>query len=1084
MSYLFVNNQEIKNDSGNPIPITILHSGDAISGSNPLPVQMTNATINIGAEVEVSNDSGNPIPVSGTVSITGPITLDSTSLSSLENINASVTGTVSVDNFPAFPVVQTVSLDSSSRNALENITATVTFPEIQLISGTVTLDSNSLVSLENINADITGTVSVDNFPAFPAVQTVSLDSSSREALENIAATVSGTVSVDNFPTVQTITGTVSLDSGSLISLENVTVNVESSVEVSNFPSVQTVSLDSSSREALENINAIVSFPSVQTVSLDSSSREALENIAATVSGTVSVDNFPAFPIVQTVSLDSSSREALENINASVTGTVTVDNFPAFPAVQTVSLDSNSREALENINATVSGSVSVDNFPAFPAVQTVSLDSSSREALENINAIVSFPSVQTVSLDSSSREALENINATVSGTVSIDNFPSVQTVSLDSSSREALENISATVSGTVSVDNFPAFPVVQTVSLDSSSKEALENINATVTGTVTVDNFPVFPSVQTVSLDSSSREALENITALVTFPSVQTVSLDSSSREALENINASVTGTVSVDNFPAFPAVQTVSLDSSSREALENINATVSGTVSVDNFPAFPSIQIVSLDSSSREALENISATVSGSVSVDNFPAFPSVQTVSLDSSSREALENINATVSGTVAVSSLPEVEIKNDSNNPISISRNTTQNSESNPIFVKGTSDATFFNPTQLDAFGRLRVSEPYTLFDNSFRYGDNIEKWNTKTSGNATVAYSQFEGVMLLSTLANGDSIIRETTKVFQYQPGKSLLIMNTFSMGPPADGLVMKVGYYGKDNGIFLERDGNTINIVKRSSVTGSPIDTKIPQSSWNGDKLNGTGASGHDLGTMSTAQILWTDIEWLGVGSVRVGFVIDGNFIVAHTFHHANDVSTTYMTTATLPIRYEVSTTSGGGIMRQICSTVISEGGYTALSLTRSASTALAGKAISNVAYTPLINIRLRSGKTDSVVLPHEIQIYGLSQSAYKYAIIKKPTLTSPTWNLVDSSSSVQYDISSTALTGGIIVQQGFFVGDNKGGQTTVNLTNLNHSLQLSRDIINSDSEGHVLSLAVISTTNNDLAVGSISWQEHS
>jgi hypothetical protein len=69
----------------------------------------------------------------------------------------------------------------------------------------------------------------------------------------------------------------------------------------------------------------------------------------------------------------------------------------------------------------------------------------------------------------------------------------------------------------------------------------------------------------------------------------------------------------------------------------------------------------------------------------------------------------------------MPEVEIKNDTGNPIPISKNTTVNSNSNPIFVKGTSDTSFFDPAQTDAFGRLRVSNPLTLFDSSHRYRDN---------------------------------------------------------------------------------------------------------------------------------------------------------------------------------------------------------------------------------------------------------------------------------------------------------------------------------------------------------------------------
>lgn len=427
------------------------------------------------------------------------------------------------------------------------------------------------------------------------------------------------------------------------------------------------------------------------------------------------------------------------------------------------------------------------------------------------------------------------------------------------------------------------------------------------------------------------------------------------------------------------------------------------------------------------------------------------------------------------------------------STSRNSLLNNNNDiyeVVMVSGQAGPSIYVPagnlnSSADAFGRQRVSEPFTLFDNSFRYGDTVEKWNSKITGASTVAHNADEGLMDLTIgVTAGDSVVRETTKVFQYQPGKSLLTMNTFVMGPAVPNVRMRVGYFGRDNGFYVEREGSDNYIVKRSSVTGSVENTRVAQSSWNVDKLDGSGPSGVVL-DMTKAQIFFSDFEWLGVGSVRTGFVIDGQYIITHIFHHANEISSTYITTATLPIRYEVENVgaSTGATLKQICSTVVSEGGYTALSLTRTASTALTGKNLSDSDFTPLVSIRLRSGQTDAVVIPTEISLYGLQQAAYKYALIKEPTLTGASWTFIDSSSSVEYDIASTARSGGTIVKEGFFVGDNKGGAQSESLLNLNHSLQLSREIIEADSEGNIFTLAVIATTNNDDAVGAITWQEH-
>lgn len=410
--------------------------------------------------------------------------------------------------------------------------------------------------------------------------------------------------------------------------------------------------------------------------------------------------------------------------------------------------------------------------------------------------------------------------------------------------------------------------------------------------------------------------------------------------------------------------------------------------------------------------------------------------------------------------------------------------------VMISGQSGPSVYVPAgnlnaSSDAFGRLRISSPFTLFDNSFRYNKANDKWREKTSGTASSTHNANEGVVDLTIgTADGDQMIRETSKVFQYQPGKSLLTLNTFTMGEAKENVRMRIGYFGKNDGVFFERDGSANKIVLRSSVSGSPSDNAILQANWNIDKLDGTGPSGLNLNS-AKSQIFWCDFEWLGVGSVRSGFVINGQFILCHIFHHANSISSTYMRTATLPVRYEVTNTgvSTGATLKQICSTIISEGGYTALSLTRSAGTTLTGKNVSDSDYTPLVSIRLKPNRTDAVVIPTKAEVYGLQQAAFKYALIKSPVLTSASWVNLDSSSSVQYDVSATALTGGSVVGEGFFVGDTKGGAESVNLSDFNSTLQLSRGIIDDDSAGEIFTLAALATTNNDDAVGSVAWQEH-
>ena len=202
--------------------------------------------------------------------------------------------------------------------------------------------------------------------------------------------------------------------------------------------------------------------------------------------------------------------------------------------------------------------------------------------------------------------------------------------------------------------------------------------------------------------------------------------------------------------------------------------------------------------------------------------------------------------------------------------------NPDDQVLNVAITSPAPGISSTSTDAFGRLRISQPLTLFDSSHRYADN-GLWAAETANGGATSFSANEGLVNLTVnTTSGSKVYRETQKVFSYQPGKSLLVLNTFVFNPAKENLRQRSGYFGADNGLYVELDGTTLSFVERSSVSGSPVETRVTQANWNVDKLDGNGRSGITL-DISKAQIFWMDIEWLGLGTVRLGFVIDGVFI---------------------------------------------------------------------------------------------------------------------------------------------------------------------------------------------------------------
>ena len=352
---------------------------------------------------------------------------------------------------------------------------------------------------------------------------------------------------------------------------------------------------------------------------------------------------------------------------------------------------------------------------------------------------------------------------------------------------------------------------------------------------------------------------------------------------------------------------------------------------------------------------------------------------------------------------------------------------------------DTVGFKDNAIDAFNRLKVSNPFTLFDSQHRYQPN-EKWDTfgVTGGSASYEFNESAINLIVGTTA-GSKVTRETKRVFPYQPGKSLLSLNTFAFNTPKTGLRQRIGYFGLTggatsgipyNGVYLEQNGLTLSM---NLVSGSlNTTTTVYQSDWNGDPFNGTGASGRSL-DVSKANIFWMDVEWLGVGDLRTGFFVDGKPVIAHTFHNDNIHSTTYMTTACLPVRYELENLTGqtgSSQMKQICSTILSEGGYEGFSkrynITKNGSnpTTLTTQ---DIQY-PMIALRLNSNRLDSIIIPSNISVVAEpgtnnKPTTVQYRILLNPTLTGNTWT-THYNGNVDYNITATAVTGGTDIIGGY------------------------------------------------------------
>ena len=400
--------------------------------------------------------------------------------------------------------------------------------------------------------------------------------------------------------------------------------------------------------------------------------------------------------------------------------------------------------------------------------------------------------------------------------------------------------------------------------------------------------------------------------------------------------------------------------------------------------------------------------------------------------------------------------------------------------LMADGTSIPVTFPGMETDAFGRLRVGNPFTIFDSQNRYGKDNQFDETTATGGTSTYLADESSVALAVTTSSGSEVVRQTYRVFPYQPGKSLLVLATFVMAAGETNLRQRVGYYNTENGVFFQKTGTTNQFVLRSNVTGTPSDTRtVDQADWNGDKLDGTGESGITLDT-SKAQILFMDFEWLGVGSVRCGFVINGQFIICHTFENANDITSVYMTTAILPIRYEIKATGALGsaaTMKQICSSVISEGGYQQAAAEQIARQTTPVTGITTT-FVPLVSIRLNASSLGAVVLPQFFQVFPLTSQNYEVALFKNTTLTGDSWDTT-TFNNVDYDVSATAMTGGTIVQQSYVASSAQGRASLVAPTGYNFDLQLGVSL-GGTSDIYTVGIQTVSGATTGSAVGSLAF----
>jgi hypothetical protein len=374
-------------------------------------------------------------------------------------------------------------------------------------------------------------------------------------------------------------------------------------------------------------------------------------------------------------------------------------------------------------------------------------------------------------------------------------------------------------------------------------------------------------------------------------------------------------------------------------------------------------------------------------------------------------------------------------------------------------------------DAFSRLRISNTNTLFDGALVDNCHNEIFDISFVNGANFTYNQTQSTMTFDVSRSGQFVKRQSHFRARYQPGKSLLILASFYFGTfIPSGAYQRIGFFDEDEGIYLQQDSSGISWNLKSESIGTTI--PVSQSNWNIDSLNGSGPSGITLDLTQT-NIIVIDLQWLGVGRIRVGFQNKGRIIYCHQFN-IDDLSYPYIRTPYQPVRTEVGTITNQSqnvSVKQICCSMISEGGYDPVGYLRSY--IMENTKETNISsYTPILSIRLKQPFYRGQIFPISFSVSASNQLVF-LKLFYRCSLTGA--NFTSASDYAEVDVSATSLSGGYTIDSDYVT--TQSNFTFQNIPELLLGLQSN---INRDCD--ILTLAAKSSSGTPSVRANLVWKE--
>ena len=404
--------------------------------------------------------------------------------------------------------------------------------------------------------------------------------------------------------------------------------------------------------------------------------------------------------------------------------------------------------------------------------------------------------------------------------------------------------------------------------------------------------------------------------------------------------------------------------------------------------------------------------------------------------------------------------------------------------------------NVGSTDAFHRVRISNPHTLGDYKHVYGVNPDMLNHTENGGTISHNTNESSTKLAVTNTVGSRAVHQSKMYHHYMPGKSQFVMLTFVFKGHNKGISKKTGYFDDRDGFYFEEnENNELQFVLRSFTTGSAVNRIVKQRDWNGDRIDGKGPSGWKIDTTKT-QLAWFDMQWLGVGRVRCGFIHKDEFLLCHTFYNSNVLDKVHISNPMLPIRCEIENISSSDSCNfdQICSTVISEGGYSEAGRDYSVLSSSQDIDVTSTNPVNVIGIKLKNTFNNR---PNRIFVRLLDVRVFtdasnvKYEILKVSStnttaaITGDTTTSVNDDSGVEYINNCTIDGTEEVIGSGIVAGKTQGqkhigsiGSTSVSDAKKNF---ISQNFTSTFSDAFVVRVIELEDADTNVTV-SMTWRE--